>query len=182
MDNETLDLNETPRWNAVFRTVQRGKSEHEIAREVLRCLCKTLRRVMKYRPLGEWLSADCIQAVDVQRLLRAYKCRDYARLFVQVSEAERGHSVEVLMEAYLAAIADKFLDQLAVKYAGTDNWPHFGAFRTWRDQVMETIADPLHRIAADLAGHPDQPPRTPARHAASLEERTEEMLSESMLR
>lgn len=180
-ENESLDLGKAPRWRKVYQSVGRGEPSEQIARKACESLHRTLRAVKKLIPFDQLLSAACNDPDALPDLIRqCSKGRDFARLFQEVAEKGRGR--ENLLQDYLWAVCDRFLDQIAARSVPSEQWSSVTDLRRHLYEVRELLGDDIRHIAQKLAENPDWTARIrPSKNGAAQEDRTLALLNESLL-
>src|SRR5579875_1283282 len=120
-ENESLDLRRTPRWRTVFTAVKQHETTEEVVEKARQSLYRTMRAVKKLIPFDQLLSASCNDPDRLPGLIHSCsKGRDFARLFQSV--VQKGAGKETVLQNYLSALCDRFLDQIATRTIPTGQW------------------------------------------------------------
>ncbi len=181
-ENETLDLWDrySGRWKRLLGLVERSEPTDTIADEAVRCLYRTFKNLVELLPLKEMLQAasrgDRAAVDDVVR--RCRKARDYAELIAQ--EAAVTNMPARLLEGVARGAVDEFLDQIGMKVLGDDHWPDLARFRVLRENVERLMRVDITRLARQVAAHPNEKPRMPAKSAEQHEQEQRDLLGMSL--
>lgn len=181
-ENETLDLDGSPRWRRVFRAVDEGKPADIVARVVVESLFRTLRRVQKQIPLNLLLLAAESQPEQVGPLIRQCKGHDYAVLFGEVLEPSVTR--EHVARNFVQAILEKFSDQIICRAVPSQRWPQMHEVVDFMHEIGNRLLPDVDRIARNWAADPQWKPvmtRT-SNTSATLVDKTETILGESLLK
>src|SRR5688572_20354291 len=160
-ENERLDVLKNPRWLRVMRFIASGPQEGEIPRRLTEAMYRTLRSVGKQIPL--------------QELLTAADSRDPA---LSAAVAQCRHDFAEMVER-VAAVLDRYLDQIAIRLVGGEAFPTFDSFCAQAGEWKARIKPALRRLASKLES--GQAPRVPAQPAATRTAEREELLELSLL-
>lgn len=182
-ENETLDLwdhRHSGRWRRLLKFVERGEPAETIADEAEWCLYRTFKNLVELLPLKDLLLAanrgDRATVDDIVR--RCPKARDYAELIAQQA---RIHSDPVrLLEGVADGTVDRFFDQIEMRVVGDDHWPDLVRFRMLREQVRNLMRVGIARLARQVAEHPHEKPRMPAKSAEQHEKEQRDLLGMSL--
>jgi hypothetical protein len=141
----------------------------------------TLRKVRKLIPFDQLLSASCNDPDRLPDLIRSCsKGRDFARLFQDV--AQKGAGRETVLQDYLWALCDRFLDQIATRTISTGQWASVPDLCQHLTEVKECLCDDINRIAQRLAECPDGQLRMRRSRSGSVSQTaTSALLNESLL-
>lgn len=180
-ENESLDLAKAPRWRAVFNAVNGHETSEEVGEKARNSLYKTLRKVRKLIPFDQLLSASCNDPHRLPDLIRSCsKGRDFARLFQDV--AQKGAGKETILQNYLWALCDRFLDQIATLTISTGQWASVSDLHQHLAEVKDRLGDPINHIAQRLAECPDGQLRMQHSKSGSVTQTaTSALLNESLL-
>ncbi|HUU85713.1 MAG TPA: hypothetical protein VM243_19620 [Phycisphaerae bacterium] len=181
-ENETLDLWDrySRRWQRLLESVESSEPAESIADEGVRCLYRTFKNLVELLPLEELLqAADRGDRAAVDDLVRrCSKARDYAEL-IGLEAAVTNVSAR-LLEGVARGAVDRFLDQIAMKVVGDGHWPDLARFRMLREQVQNLMRPGIARLAGQVAAHPNEKPRMPAKTAERHEREQRDLLGMSL--
>lgn len=161
-ENESLDLDSSPRMRVVFDAFRNGSSCTEVSSKLERALIGGLRKALKqFQEKGVTLadllkSRDCPQAL--RQLLRKVQGHDYARLFADAAAAS-GPTENDCVAGWIEAVLDKMTDQIGHRVAGSANYPTMDDVQVFTAEVRDHIHPVVERLVTKLAEDPDSLPR-----------------------
>lgn len=183
-ENESLDLDSSPRMRVVFDAFQNGASCQEVTSKLENALIGGLRKALKqFQEKGVTLadllkSRDCPQVL--RHLLRKTQGHDYARLFADAAAAS-GPTEADCVAGWIDAALDKVTDQICVRVAGSENWPTIADVQAFTAEVRDTLTPVVERIVTKLAEDPNwQPRRAPTKGQVPVDA-TAELMNFSLL-
>lgn len=183
-ENESLDLDSSPRMRMVFNAFRNGASCLVVASKLEKALIAGLRNALKqFRETGVTLtdllnSRDCAQ--DLRRLLRKTQGHDYARLFAEVAGV-CGPTVTDCIAGWIDAVLDKVMDQICHRAAGSEHYPTMDDVLAFTGEVREELKSVVERLVSKLAEDPDQIPKLPPKKGRVPVNPTADLMNFSLL-
>jgi hypothetical protein len=183
-ENESLDLDSSPRMRVVFDAILKGASYQEVSSKFENALIGGLRKALKqFQEKGVTLadllkSRDCPQ--EFRQLLRKTEGHDYARIFADAATVS-GPTETDCLAGWIDAVLDKMTDQICHRVAGTENWPTIDEVQAFTGEVRDKLTPVVERIITKLAEDPNwQPRRTPTKGQVPIDG-TAELMDLSLL-
>jgi hypothetical protein len=161
-ENESLDLDSSPRMRVVFDAFRNGASCPEVSSKLEHALIGGLRKALKqFREKGVTLadllkSRDCPQVL--RQLLRKTQGHDYARLFADAA-ATSGPTETDCVAGWIDAVLDKVTDQIYHRVAGSEHHPTIDDVQAFTGEVRDKLNPVVERLVTKLAEEPDSLPR-----------------------
>jgi hypothetical protein len=187
-ENESLDLGGaySQRWDKPLNTIRKGASCSEVADEFRKALYGGINRARKQlkelgAPIADFLAARDSRT-QLRQLVRTAAGHHYAQLF-EASAHVSGPNSEDCIRGWAEAILDRVIDQIALRVAGSENWPTFFDVKEFTDDVRRAVSNDVERIATKLAEDPNcrLMPRRQKVTKPSPASLTDEMLGMSLL-
>lgn len=169
-ENETLDINISPRWLRLCRAFRQGETLEKMERRVRRNLYAFVRLSLK-NIAGKGVSPEellhtatvcCGQLPDV---LRRCSQHDLARLVAD--NAEPGITRAELLQRTMNGLWERLADQIAHEVVPCPAWPNFTLLYERLDRLREGVQADLEGIANRLAADAEWKPRVPPRRVAA---------------
>jgi hypothetical protein len=183
-ENESLDVNDSPRMRAVFDALRNGASCTEVSSKLGKALIGGLRKALQqFREKGVTLadllkSRDCPK--DIRQLLRKIQGHDYARLFAAAA-AVSGPTETDCVAGWIDAVLDRVTDQICVRAVGSEPWPTIDDVQAFTAEIRETLTPVVERIVTKLAEDPNWQPRQAPTRGQVPADGTAELLDFSLL-
>jgi hypothetical protein len=159
-ENESLDLGGaySQRWDKPLHTIRKGASCSEVAAIVRKALYGGIKKARKQfqehgAPLADFLAARASRP-QLRQLVRQTHGHHYAQLFEESAHVG-GPSSEDCIRGWAEAILDRVIDQIALRVAGSENWPTFRDVKEFTDDVRRAVSNDVERIATKLAEDPN---------------------------
>jgi len=152
-ENESLDLDRSPRMRVVFDAVSNGASCQEVTSKLENALIGCLRKTLKqFQEKGVTLS-DLLKSRDFpqafRQLLRKTQGHDCARLFGDAA-ATAGPTETDCVADWIDAILGKMTDQICVRVAGSENWPTIADVQAFTSEVRDALTPVVERMVTKL--------------------------------
>jgi hypothetical protein len=160
-ENESLDIDSSPRMRVVFNAFHKGASFQEILSKLENALRVGLRKALKQFKDKGVLLGDLLKSRDspqaLRELLRKTQGHDYARLFADAAGISGPTDTDCL-GGWINAILDKMTDQICLRVAGSENWPTIDDVQAFASDVREKLAPVVDRLVTKLAEDPTWQP------------------------
>lgn len=171
-ENETLDVNVSPRLQRVCRAFQQSEQEAQMEERLRRYFYSFIRQSLKNIAdkgvsLEELLRAACGSAGDLHDVLRRSRQHDFARLLADNAEPDISHTE--LLQRTMNGLWDRVVDQLALEVVPCPMWPNFPDLNDRLDQLRSGVQPDLQRIANRLAEDAEWEPRVPPRRGVATQ-------------
>jgi hypothetical protein len=174
-ENETLDVNVSPRWQRICRAFRQGETESQMGKRIQENLYRFVGRSIKNIAdrgvsLEELLHAATCCPRDLPELLRRCRQHTFARLIED--NAEESISRQELLLGVMADVWDRLADQFGAEVVGHgQEWTNYEDFHEFLDHIREGLQGDLEQIANRLADNAVWKPRPPCdeRVAAPVE-------------
>ncbi len=180
-ENESLDLGKSLRWRSVCDAVCRGDSAEDVARAAVVSTVRTIRKVQEQVPFADLFNIASVAPERLPTFARAHGGHDYIKLLHEVAQPPLyGGGMHF---AFVAAIVEKFWDQIILRAVPSRRWPSLQSCIAFLTVVRANMEPGLRSVAAGLAQDPACRPKVPAGYAKSTPaERTRSMLPQSLMR
>jgi hypothetical protein len=183
-ENESLDLDSSPRMRVVFNAFHKGASGQKVVAKLENALIGGLRKALKQFKQKGVLLGDLLKSRDspqaLSDLVRKTEGHDYARLFADAAAISAPTDTDCLA-GWINAVLDKMTDQICHRVAGSENWPTIDDVQAFIGDVREKLTPVVDRLVTKLADDPTwQPKRAPTKGQGSVDG-TAELMGLSLL-